>query len=601
MVKVRLRLLQSAKRVFANESTRLVLWLLCFLGVMFITPIFGFGLYGHNNLQNQNAIIEIFSVVVGALASILGIVIAFMIATIEMNRRYFASYAENLFKNETLRSLVVLYTGTIIVAVVGLLSLNFDNKLLTTNLVIATVYLFFICITILIPRVRKLMSDTSTSQEVGRLTREMVKGSESGRLRLDSNVLYELAEISKKASSGGDERLLTQLIDALNDTFDEIASFIEEGNNDVVSYRSQPREVAGVFSYAFSVIAAAAIRNNQLNLAAYSCDSIFRIMRFFSEKKRLYADLIETEEDLKKIIQLSIESGHEDLSPRLIYKYEQLVVKRFKENTPPAEELWEFEAFDKSRDPDDIKHNLSNHWQHITHHYLSDLRSYAKNAIKYSDERSLSAILSVLQNLAISILDIEELTFEHKLRAARLVNGFLEGISREIILSDMMSSDGGVSLYYLHPTMDIDKQVKADLTYATWNLQTVSNILLFAAKNGKLSVGTINNIAVSGRVVKHLIKESDFAARTVIYVVSMLGEIKNVVAEKALDDPWAASVYVECYEQALSIQQWNKEIRVNKVTRRLNSLIREYVHIDEAKKVKMGDKEADIWGSLFED
>ena len=153
----------------------------------------------------------------------------------------------------------------------------------------------------------------------------------------------------------------------------------------------------------------------------------------------------------------------------------------------------------------------------------------------------------------------------------------------------------------LDPYFNIEKIIKTKQPYSVWNLQMICNIFYTAAKLGKLNASELNNIGATGRTLKRLIKTNPLAERSVIYLVYVLGKIKDVVQEGVDNDIRAAEIYVACYEQASSIQKWDaKTVKKSSVTRKLNAFLKEYTKLDTAKVTAKSDT-TDFWQDLYPD
>lgn len=582
----------------SREPHRLVIWLslLLILTLLLfkVNHEFSFGLH----FGEQTAVVEIFSVIMGALAAILGIVIAFLIATFEMNKRYLSSsYAENLFRNDTLRGLVVLYVGTIVISLAGLIAVNSKETSLITNMVLVASYLFVICILALIPRMRQLVAETNTSKEITKIADAMVARAGRGYFSIGEAQLNLLMEIGKKASAEGEEGIVVELIDVLNEKIDALAEYL--GEDEGVIHRAQPRDMARAFSAIFYVLGRATLSNRQQNITEYAARSLLHLMRVYAQKRQMYYTLIEAEKYFIKLTKAVITDGNEELISSLIYGFNNLVETQFQDNTPAAEELFMFDAFDKKkRDENDIKYDLNNHWHHISSDYIHKYRDLIKYAIKRNNGDALQALLSSLQSLSSEIIRMDHLTDEHKQRTLGQLGYTLEWAYTEAINSNHITREENFMIFMLDPHYDLDDLIKTGQNYSVWNLQRVCKIFLYATKKGVVSHQALNNIGTAGRSLKHLIKDSELAARAVIYIVTMLGKIKEEVADKVKGDLWSAQIYLACYEQARSIQKWDKKIRVRGVTTQLNKLMAEYTKVTEAKQVTKLNEE-DIWGELF--
>ncbi len=608
-VQKRLRLLWGylvrSKRHIASrlshEPYRLAVWLilLCtaIIALHLTDRTFSFGL----RLDEQGAIVEIFSVTIGALAAILGIVIAFLISTFEMNKRYLSSnYAENLFKNDTLRGLVVLYVGTIAIALGGLIAVNLENVPLVTILVLATSYLFVVCIFALIPRMRQLVAETNTSKEIAKIAEAMVSRVRTGYFSIGTSQLSLLMEIGKKASSEGEESIVVELIDVLNDKFEEISKYLDTEGTGII-YGAQPRDMAGAFTAIFYVLGKATLSNHQYNITEYAAKSILRLMGVYAEKQQMYHTLIEAEKYFIKLAKAVIADGNEELGDSLVYGLRNYIETQLENNTPPAEELWMFEAFDeKKRDEKDIKYDLSNHWHHISVNYFYRYRDLVQYAIRHNNSDALQTLLSTLNSLSNNIMKLENLTDEHKARTLGPLGAILEGCYREAIDNNLITRDSSFMLFMLDPFFNTDEIVRTEKNYSVWNLQRVCNIFVYAAEKGVLSPETLNNIGSSGRSLKKHIKESRMAAQSVIYIVTILGMIRDAVAGQVGEDLWSSRIYTACYEQATSIQKWDKKVKVRSVTIKLNKSLAKYVLLEKAK-AHTKEKDRDVWGELFGD
>lgn len=591
------RIKRILKKVFFHEANRLVIWffilyaLLAFAALMGVKSPFGY------ELNNDSARVEIFSVGIGSLASILGIVIAFLIATVEMNRRYLTSkYVIDLFNNDTLRGLIVLYLGTIVLSMAGLLSINFNNISLTTNLALVSIYLFIISIIALIPRMKRLVSDTNIDKEIKKLIKSMTSRARPGFYAVSEDDAQLLVEIAKKALSEGEESIVIQILQELRESFNRVSEHVGESSDGII-YNAQPRDMARTFSWIFFAVANSALENRQLNIAAYACDCILNIMRTYVQKQQRYHTLIDVTDDLMALLKKSIRIGSKELVSRLVYGFQDYLEYQLRHNSPPATELWEFDAFDKNRDVDKIDYNLSNHWRHIAIESLYKFKEIGTWAIQYKSLDTLRSILSALENHIDAIKSMEEISEEHKYRSLKPTYHFLEGIYREMISSNLFTKKDylGLRLGY-----DLDKDIKHGENYAVWGIQTLCKISMFAVENDKLEPHELNDIGVGGRSVAGNIKQYDLAAKATIYIIETLSRIKDVVAERVKDDEWAAEIYEACYNQTISIRDWQRKekVKVAKVTRRINKALAEYEFLDSAKNVSRRTS-SDLWTGLF--
>lgn len=595
--------LSAVHKILTMEFNRLALWIFLLSACTYLASFAGIYFLPNTHILESNVTVEIFSVVIGALASIIGIVLAFLIATFEMNKRYLnSSYAGNLFKKEPLRSLIVLFISTILLATSGLLTISHDPSLLASNISVVTLYLFTLCILSLIPRIRALISDTNTDKEVIRIIDKFVSNVSPDYYRLNYRAADSLVEISKKASKEGDESLISLIVDELNNRFEIASESLTPGETFSPGFQSGPRDFATGFSSIFYVIGKNCLSNHQLNITAFASESILHIMNRYTEKQQLYYNLVETEEYYYKLLKAIIKYGNDELANRNIYRLEQYFEYQLKLNTPPAEKLWDFEKFDKEKyDKDNTRYDLSNHWNHISHTNPCKLSELVEFAIESRNENAMQTLLRSIQSLNSAIAEMKEISEEHISKALRHNNWVLARSYQQALKSPLVTPDNTFIMFMLNPYFNIKKIIETEQPYSVWNLQMICNIFYTAAKLGKLNAAELNNIGTAGRGLKRLIKTNPLAEQSVIYIVYVLGKIKDVVQEEVDSNIRAAEIYVACYEQARSIQKWDAEtVKKSSVTRKLNALIKEYTKLDDAKATAKSDV-INFWQDLYPD
>lgn len=602
------RALEVIKSFFRSGPNRLIFELAVLFSLVCWAPYLNESTPNALSFNNETVVVEIFSIIAGALASILGIAVAFVIVTFELSRRYFSAQysAKKLFKSEALRELVVLYSGTILIAMGGLASLHSNEGPITTRLAYLAIYLFVISILVLIPRVRQIILQEDARKEVEWIVGRIEEGHASHLARMEGNPyavshsegnpLALLADIGKKSVENGEPGLAGYIAHISYFRFEELTKDYEDN-----VYRGA-RDIMSGFSFVVFEVAKAALQKEDTKTLRTAFYFLVEMAEKYAQQKRPYHHSIEAEERIERLVKLSIEKGLTEVAQSMLFKYQNYFEFQITHNAPLESELWEFNLDRlKARDKNEkIDHGKSNHWRHISDEYISAMAGFAEESIKHRDEEVLRLALSTLNDMAYFIMKSDNLGDGQKSRALRMTFYRIESCYKEIANENFIKKHWFI-LSGINEPLSVDELVKSGKHYTVWGIQTTGNIFIEAAKKGVLETHPMNDFGATGRTLVKHVADVQLAERAVIYIADTFSEVRKIV-ETDLSILKNAQIYLESHSQIDSLKRWLKHENVKnlKISRFLNKQLKAFTQLEKAQEV--AEKSSpDRWKLLFGD
>lgn len=141
-------------KAWLKDNFALVTMSVLFLVAFFVPPKIG----SYVAFKNGQAVSAVLSRIVGALASILGIVVAILLVAFEIMRKTYAYYAvKEFFEDKYFRSLFAIFVSTILISTYTLFTMEEIPTAKNVVLSYLSFFLFFVCMVILYPCVKRIL------------------------------------------------------------------------------------------------------------------------------------------------------------------------------------------------------------------------------------------------------------------------------------------------------------------------------------------------------------------------------------------------------------------------------------------------------------
>ena len=573
------RLLKSFS--FYSNKFRLSLFLLALFLIIYLLPI-KFPIPYPANLDEQVSS-QLLATIASALASILAIVFAIILIGFEIIYKTFRGYVKKaLWQNENFKELSILYVMSVIFVVFSLGTL--DSSIRSFNLIIFSLYLFFVCLVVLFPYIRGLISDVISPKGI----KDLVE-------LLDKKQGYSL-----RRRVANPDVLSGYIEDVENDplfVLGEVASNYLKEDNSIRAYFTLVEVTRKLLKQAetttdfrrfikkyldfYRKISHQAIKNNNEGMLEVIFDMIREIHRFCAQNKKIWHEMIELNEAMTEIVSECIKKGFAGVARRALYLIPTIFEDHLKNNSPKEEEIWILN-FNNGKPPEKPNYELSNHWDHISHGYFRIQEDLTRVAMDEGFATLASAGIQGFHSMVHSIHSANNLGDKQ----IGDVLTYLSFTAQQLML-DCSEKAFWRTMVKISPfeAFTITECIDKNKSYSNILLVDAVELQLKLLKHKKLPIFDLNDLGTAGRqCIGKITKTGDIYEQAVEFLVKGFSEMRKILGKNLSESQYG--IYLEVYKQLDSLRRW-KGKKSKSLSRKIKSALSKFTKVKSIKiKVK---------------
>jgi len=368
------------------------------------------------NIDDPSIIFNILSILIGALASILGIIIAIFLVSFQILRQNYSYHAlHKLFEIEELKFLSYLFICTILTSLFTLLTLKRTLTITGYNLFYFSNLLFIFCLIVLFPALRNFLDITRSNRNLLKMIRSIsysdihdFAGYYQKNIladKIEKNPIYILYEIAISSIKNNDLVTLKLILLETTNKFTEIIELKKENCN--------TREIVSGFDFIVENMALQAIKNNSESILARIMFKVKEMHLVYAKNKFSSMDLIKINSSIRDILLKTIENKMDNNAEHNFLTLEDILINQLRYNVPKENELSasldvvKKEKNEKGESLDNLNINLE--WNHISNDYINTFYYCIVKAIELKNEYISIYGIYMLGNLVMDIDPISEI------------------------------------------------------------------------------------------------------------------------------------------------------------------------------------------------
>lgn len=504
--------------------------------------------------ENSQTVISFLSLIVGALASIMGIIVAILLVAFELFRRRYATYAfKEFFQDKYLRNLFILYVSTILISIFALARLEDPVTTQNVNLSYLSILLFFACIIALYPCAKKILGSTMSKNKireiVDRITYQSIDS--FGHFRrhvpaehyvsvIEENPLFVLSEAAIRTINEGD-RLTPRLI--LVESGEKLKQFINEDCHD-------KRNIINAFLIIFRHSAKQAILQKQEGTLTTALDVMREIHVFCAEKKVAWHEVIEFNELLQEILLDTIGADLDEIARKGMWDVKFILKKHLEKNVPAENEIWMLRDLKDKEDIGAVDHDKSLQWENVSHAYINMLSQLTEKGIELKKGQFLFSALRCFTDIASEVVDTK---LGDKQKVAIIswccycaksltVKCADKGLYRDVLILTPFNFFG------------IKKMLDKNTEYSKRPLLDFCETLIELAQRDVFDTFAFNELGATGRGAIEEIDKSLLHKEALVLICKTFDRIREAI-EKS-NRPEKEKAYPEAFRQVQSLKRW---------------------------------------------
>lgn len=560
--------------------------------------------YSPNNLfssyiikiEEPNFISNILSIIIGSLASILGIIIAILLVSFQILRQTYSHYAlHGLFEYGDLKFLFSLFISSIIVSVIALVTLEDPLKIYNFNLLYLSIMLFGVCLIILYPNVKKCLDITSRSKKkimdmiesinyshimnYLQISRTRIHGESVASI--EKNPIYILNEVVTRSFDNKDT-VIPEMI--LIRSTDVLLNLIK--NN--LEY--DIRDLINGFLIIIKNSAFQAIRNESVNILRLVMIQIKRIHVFCAKSRFDWSNLVELNDIFQDILHKTIEANLTESAKNNFIILENILFNQLFHNVPNENNLlWFQERIQRKKIEEDEQESIKRdiQWHTVSQNYLGMFFSCIDKALELRNG-NIALYGTYILNSFVS--EIEKIHLGSK-QKKQLIRDCYHHISSYIIFAkknELLSihNIGFISLSFNYDTI-LSILKKRDQEYSKIPLLDFCGTLIVLAQEQFFDENIQNILGAIGRSLIEKVNENNLFLEAEILICNTFYKIYEQVKLSELEE--GSKILDEIFKQVDSLKRWMKaknvknkklENKINEILEELNTVTKESINKD---------------------
>ena len=544
--------------------------------------------------------------IIGALSSILGVLIAVILLAFNILRKNYNKYAFRIFfKDKNLSLLVTFYILTIILSYLTLITLSDPLKFQSTNLVELSIISFVISLCMLFPLSSSIISSTQSKEKIEKIVNQIdgdtvqvykfrrdIMASYSN-YKIEENPIFILNELSERTLKDGDWLTSILILEKCqNKLFKLLVDFDKQTDNNKYTIRS----IINVFLIVLKTISYGSIKTNKDGTLTNVFRFIENLHIYCSENKVIWHNCVELNYFIKNILE-ELLINKSDNNVRLGLKMVSRIMQyHLEKNIPSDEEILELRFLeDKNVNYEHYDTSKNLQWLNVSDEYIKIISEITKKAIELGNDEIIDEGLSNLLEIIVKTLDMpsSELTI---LQKQIIVRNCCRQIDDLISFkSDKGVYGGNFAIEYF--TTAIEKAIELEEKILIQIMFTYAHVLIVLIQGKMMDQMLLNELGTLGRKFTKEIDNNSLYKKSLIFIITTFDKLKESVEEDITNNNL---LYLEICEQVYSIKTWMK--KENKQDKEVDQLIEytlsSFTDYEDIKNNVMNNNITLIWPSL---
>jgi len=539
------------------------------------------------HIDNSQNALSIMLAIAGILSSILGILVALLLVTFDMLRKYFYNYAyHELFRKDKFRALFFLYIASIVFPIITALDINDSLTSRNINCIYGSMLLFIISIIALYPMSKSILTSSISPAKINKLAESISTATLSqirnysydirfgyGILDIDKNPLHVLKEIALKNIDEGEIELSIKIMKESSSRLMDIIQ--NEPSND------KKREYLEEYVYILSPVMRRALKNQSNSLMLTLLSILKQINDYSATNKLPWAVLVSTNKLLRELVEGLIDMDMPKIALYALLDIKEMFLLQLKHNIPEEHDIMmqNMQKYDETTKPK-FDSDKNSQWMSISTEYISILRSAIIRAISHKDTSSFSQGLLGLYGI---ILNVQQMPMG-EMQVFDIIGNCYYSIAeviKEALKADLFNKNYD---YFPIGSYVVMGALDRDAKYSKYVLIQYCSIILIFSKMNMLSRTIINETGTIGRRCIDKCKSNKLYVEAVLFICDVFDRIINELeGNESIENRLN---YIEIFNQVNSFIKWNdkKNCEDQKILLKSANLLKKFNKISDYKE-----------------
>jgi len=594
-MRYRIRALKMIKqwKIFFRNNFLVIFIIVLFLAAWFSKKQFPNLL----KIDNTTVIIAVLSTMAGALAAILGILIAILMVAFELFRKTYVSYASReFFQNSTLKHLFTLFISTIIISIMSIMSIKHPLSLRNLNLFYFSIILFLFCMIILYPSFKAILTAANSKKKIeeiiDRINVTNINSLSTTAFRtspstyvseVEKNPILILSEAAIQTIKDNDMLIskfiifesTNRLLELLKDT----SSTKRVKNRNIIN--SSKRDVINSFLIIFRHSARQACKQGDVSTLLMLLGAMGKIHTFCADNKIPAYVFEELDEMLEEMLEQTIKDDISEVAKKGLWLIEKILEKHLEKNVPAEKDIWSLHPFKEKKNIHTDPYKAIQ-WNHISINYVAMINRLIEKSIELGRVSLISRGLLTLERIA-SYVVRSNLGNLQKKSIIWFCYSYIESLVLECADKGLYNSNS-VGLSLVFDQFRIDNALDKKAEFSKIPLTYFGDTLVQLARKNVLSLFTLNILGTVGRENVEKI-EDNLHAEALLFVCKVFDQIRKIL-EKNNKVTENRRVYIEVFNQVSSLKQWmeNKNKHNSIIKKKISTILKKFKNLDDYRK-----------------
>jgi hypothetical protein len=488
-------------------------------------------------ISSPDTVVSLLSAIIGALGSILGVAIAWILVVFELNGKTYSPHAfRDLFQDPRVRYLSILCITTIIIAVITMASVGQQLQVAQIDLAYLCLALFCISIVLLFPTIGSVVGSTQSSTRIVALLQSIrtedidaLKSSSPIPLVSDffsfveSNPIFALSEIGMRSIKDGDRLTARRILESATRKLIEL-----------LPKEHDKRGTIEAFLLIHSKVGRVAVEARDEGTTQICLGCFEEIHRFCANERYPWHTLIELNRTLRDLMDLAAQSGLEGTISAGFRAIADIMMGHLERNVVSSDHNWRIQ--------------LGHFWEE----YVWMIRELTETAI--DRERFAIARIGIdgLDDIVLRVI-LSGLDEQHKHWILSNACYYIEHLCLKCAAAQGAYSRQVFSFLPLSDPV-IGLALGSESAYSGLPLLHHANILIGLAENGCLEPFSLDMLGYVGRETIDKIGSHTVYREALMVILDAFDRIRKTV-EKNLTDR-NKEIYLEAYRQLNTLVEW---------------------------------------------
>lgn len=566
-----------------------IILLILILFLLFLLPlnIYIPNYFGISDTQAST----ILSIIIGALASILGVVIAVIIVAFNILRKYYNFYAfRTFFKNKRLSEFVTFYLSTITIAFIALIGISNPINPHIVNLLYLAIFLFIISLWILFPYSNAIISSTQSKENIERIVYQIdMSNAQIYNLKADimasfsiegieENPIFVLNELVKRSLNDNDWLTSIYILEASEQKlFDLLDDHLQEyGTQKEKTF--ERANIIKIFLLILKPMGYQAIKTRHESILRNILVFVENLHYFGAQNQMAWYEVEDLNNFIKNLLKEALSAELDTIILMGFYTLIRILNEHLKNNVPLEDEVfklqyWKGEDTKKEWDPE-----KGIQWDKVSRSYIEIIQEISKKSVELQNEeifdQGITSLLDIIRSVnKMSLGDYQKFD---------LVKNCCWGINDIINLKSDANLHGS-NFYLMHFQMAI-KDVIKNSTEKTLERILYSYAYTFRAlaRNGILDLFELEELGGFCIELTMKIDENILYKKSVILIITLFDKLREKIEEQILDN---SAVYVKLGDQLIWLRKWMKKenIRDEEIEKQIDEVLSNFEDYEKIK------------------